>query len=504
MKSAVESLYVATDGGAAAKVAGKQAPMETPRGNASPLRPLSAVAPVHVKSASSLLATAEHTGSSEFRTTNFRGILNLFFIILFVLNVRLVVENIMRYGTLLELPRIGLFDSPLIFLGYLSVLGLPYFSFIAERYVALRSRVLANLIEGFLVIVTLALPYAIVEHSHIHPLRSLFLLMASVVYAMKIGSYWHGCWTLSELARSGELKLFVSGKKETTLSDVENETLKIASQYPECLSAYQMYMFVAYPTLVFQLSYPRTESVRIRLVLRYLVEFVFCCILQFILVEQYITPILTNTIRGVNEKIDERQDKISVSWFLLERFLKLTIPILYIWLLMFAELFHCWLNLLAELTRFGDRRFYLDWWNAVSIRDYWQKWNMPVHNWLVRHLYKPMRRRGYSGHLAGFLIFILSGIVHEYLIVTPIGMSWTGGFGIVLVGFVLQIPLVVLTDSDFVMKRPTLGNVMFWITWCFTGQPLAVVVYFVAASSPTVITRLVMWLLYGAASHDEL
>ncbi len=509
MKSAVESLYVSPAAGDTVDLASiddekaqKRKANEKIRGTVSPLKAHFGLAPVHVKPASSLLATAEHTSTQEIRTVDFRGILNLFFIILFVLNVRLVVENIIRYGPLLELPRIGLFDSPLIFLGYVLVLSLPYLSYVAERYVAQWSRGAANVMESLLVTITLLLPYIIVENSKIHALRSLFFLMASVVYAMKIGSYWHCCGTLYDLSKSGELQS-LSTNKSTALSDMDKETIALAMQYPGCLSVKQMYMFVAYPTLVFQLFYPRTENIRLRLVIRYLIELIFCFILQFILIEQYITPILTNAIKGVNERISRKQDFVSLSWFLLERLLKLSIPILYIWLLMFAELFHCWLNLLAELTCFGDRRFYLDWWNSVSIRDYWQKWNMPVHNWMLRHMYKPLRRRGFSGHVAGLLIFILSGVVHEYLIVTPIGIDWSGGFGIVLLGFVLQIPLVAVTDTDFVKKRPILGNVMFWVSWCFTGQPLAVLVYFVAASSPTVITNLGRWLFYGII-HDEL
>jgi hypothetical protein len=34
------------------------------------------------------------------------------------------------------------------------------------------------------------------------------------------------------------------------------------------------------------------------------------------------------------------------------------IPNLYIWLLFFYSFFHCWLNMLAEVLRFGDREFY--------------------------------------------------------------------------------------------------------------------------------------------------
>ena len=41
-----------------------------------------------------------------------------------------------------------------------------------------------------------------------------------------------------------------------------------------------------------------------------------------------------------------------------ERLLKLAIPSLYVWLLIFAALFHVGLNIVAEITLFGDREFY--------------------------------------------------------------------------------------------------------------------------------------------------
>jgi diacylglycerol O-acyltransferase 1 len=43
---------------------------------------------------------------------------------------------------------------------------------------------------------------------------------------------------------------------------------------------------------------------------------------------------------------------------MVERILKLSIPMLYVWLCMFYCFFHCWLNILAEVLRFGDRMFY--------------------------------------------------------------------------------------------------------------------------------------------------
>ncbi len=43
---------------------------------------------------------------------------------------------------------------------------------------------------------------------------------------------------------------------------------------------------------------------------------------------------------------------------MVERLLKLSLPNLYLWLLMFYTLFDLWLNIVAELTGFGDREFY--------------------------------------------------------------------------------------------------------------------------------------------------
>lgn len=46
---------------------------------------------------------------------------------------------------------------------------------------------------------------------------------------------------------------------------------------------------------------------------------------------------------------------------MLERVLKLSIPTIYVWLCIFYCVFHCWLNILGELLRFGDRGFYREW-----------------------------------------------------------------------------------------------------------------------------------------------
>jgi MBOAT, membrane-bound O-acyltransferase family len=58
------------------------------------------------------------------------------------------------------------------------------------------------------------------------------------------------------------------------------------------------------------------------------------------------------------------------------------------------QVFHQSLNILAEVTRFGDRAFYKDWWNATTIGDFWRLWNIPVHKWMMRTVYSPLIHAG--------------------------------------------------------------------------------------------------------------
>lgn len=92
------------------------------------------------------------------------------------------------------------------------------------------------------------------------------------------------------------------------------------------------------------------------------------------------------------------------SWPILAEYgLKLSIASTYAWILFFFIFFHNTLNILAEVLRFGDRIFYLDWWNASEVGAYWRLWNAPVHYWLVRHLYFPLLRCGASRAWRGIL-----------------------------------------------------------------------------------------------------
>ena len=44
---------------------------------------------------------------------------------------------------------------------------------------------------------------------------------------------------------------------------------------------------------------------------------------------------------------------------------------------------------------------------------FWAAWNIPIHKWCVRHIYKPMLRSGFSKGFVAFSVFLFSAIFHE-------------------------------------------------------------------------------------------
>jgi len=183
-------------------------------------------------------------------------------------------------------------------------------------------------------------------------------------------------------------------------------------------------------------------------------------------VEQYIRPTLEMSVEAMRT-----MNILQV----LERLLKLSIPNTYVWLLGFYFYFHLFLNFLAEITRFGDRLFYKDWWNARTIETYWRTWNIPVHHWMIRHLYNPMLRFGSPKIVATFAVFFFSAVFHEVIISTPFHFYTLHVF----LGMMMQAPLIFFTKFvDKVFDNAFAGNAIFWCVFCVVGQPLGIIFCF--------------------------
>jgi diacylglycerol O-acyltransferase-1 len=145
-----------------------------------------------------------------------------------------------------------------------------------------------------------------------------------------------------------------------------------------------------------------------------LIRMVMVLSLFTFLMAQIVAPTLDNLLQDLEASGGRYTYSILADYWL-----KLTVTNTYLWLLVFYFYFHLYLNLFAELLRFGDRLFYKDWWNSTEVSAYWRLWNLPVHYWLVRHLYFPCVRHSISKTTATFLVFFFSAVMHELLISIP-------------------------------------------------------------------------------------
>jgi diacylglycerol O-acyltransferase-1 len=63
------------------------------------------------------------------------------------------------------------------------------------------------------------------------------------------------------------------------------------------------------------------------------------------------------------------------------------------------------------------------------MEEYWRLWNMPVHQWLMRHIYFPLLKRNFRKDFAYILVFAVSAICHEYIISASVGVIEYWAFG---------------------------------------------------------------------------
>jgi len=230
-----------------------------------------------------------------------------------------------------------------------------------------------------------------------------------------------------------------------------------------------MYYFWFAPTLTYQIAFPRTPRVRIWKVASIVFRMICTVTLFAFLVAQVISPNLANLVKDL-----EATHGVYTVTILAHYGLRLSIANTYAWLLVFYYYFHLYLNLFAEILRFGDRVFYKDWWNSSEVSAYWRLWNQPVHYWLVRHLYFPCVRAGMPKGTATLMVFLLSAVMHEVLISVPFHMVRPWSF----IGMLMQIPLVGFTKYLWrKMPGSSIGNIIFWLTFCVVGQPMAILLY---------------------------
>jgi diacylglycerol O-acyltransferase-1 len=417
--------------------------------------------PLHLSVHPSLL-------SSESSSQDFRGLLNLGAIILIAMNTRLVVENFLKYGFLIRLhssealtTNLDKSLAPLLALAAIlsinPVIGLAIEKLASSRSIGFSS---ANFLHLFNCLFVFVIPQLTVIRSSSSFLIGMIVEFATIIMTMKLVSFAHVSDDIRRIKADYE-KSKKSDAKPSTSSEHHNHS-EIMDYQP---TFGHLLYFLAAPTLIYQVSYPRSPRIRKRFVARRSLELIFCLSLQLFIIEQYIFPLVRNSLTHFDNR-----NLIGI----FERVLKLAIPITIHWLLMFYGFFHAFLNLTAELLRFGDRLFYADWYNSATLDGYWRKWNLPVHHFVVRHVYFPCLRAGLTPIQSQLVVFALSAIGHELLVSIPAHLIQFHAFFAML----FQLPLIWFTKIVVKStKAGWIGNCTFWITFLIFGQPMIVLLY---------------------------
>ncbi|KAL8451936.1 hypothetical protein Emed_001671 [Eimeria media] len=156
---------------------------------------------------------------------------------------------------------------------------------------------------------------------------------------------------------------------------------------------------------------------------------------------------------------------------LMEAISNLIFPFLFLDLLIFFIIFECICNLLAEVTNFGNRDFYHDWWNSTNWDEYSRKWNRPVHKFLLRHVYMETQQKyRWSQRSATLATFLFSALLHEMIM--AVCFRFVRFYLLSLMLF--QIPLVAL--GRYYAHNRGLANAIFWAS-LLLGLPLIAVAY---------------------------
>lgn len=250
---------------------------------------------------------------------------------------------------------------------------------------------------------------------------------------------------------TGSIQSLIRGKTDegrtTTLTQI---------RYPNNITFSDFLNYSLAPTLCYEPNYPRTEMIE----LAYIVEKLFLAtgliFAGLYLFSNYMAPVLHH----INELT------------LIDALAQLILPTIAVTLILFFVIFECILNACAEITYFADRNYYHDWWNSTSFAEFSRKWNTPVHEFLLRHIFlDTMLRRGASPTTALYLTYIISILVHEFVIWGALGIV-TPYLGILST---VQFPLMTLLRLPIFRGR-RLGNMFFW-AGLMIGLTLILVMY---------------------------
>ncbi|ELR54888.1 Diacylglycerol O-acyltransferase 1, partial [Bos mutus] len=222
--------------------------------------------------------------SSDSGFSNYRGILNWCVVMLILSNARLFLENLIKYGILVDpIQVVSLFlKDPYSWPALCLVIVANIFAvaaFQVEKRLAVGALTeqAGLLLHGVNLATILCFPAA-----------SVLALMVYTILFLKLFSYrdvnlW--CRERRAGAKAKAGKKANGGAAQRTVS------------YPDNLTYRDLYYFLFAPTLCYELNFPRSPRIRKRFLLRRLLEMLFLTQLQVGLIQQWMVPAIQNSMK---------------------------------------------------------------------------------------------------------------------------------------------------------------------------------------------------------------
>ncbi|KAI9155186.1 putative sterol O-acyltransferase 2 [Paramyrothecium foliicola] len=224
--------------------------------------------------------------------------------------------------------------------------------------------------------------------------------------------------------------------------------------YPRNLTWSNYLDFLCCPTLCYELEYPRVAAIDWTALISKIVATFGCIFLLTITSEDFILPVL----RDASTRLESTRGSAPETFLILAETISwLLFPFMLSFLLVFFVIFEYILGAFAEITYFGDRHFYSDWWNSTDWMEFSREWNVPVYSFLRRHVYSASRPH-IGRPFATVITFLISAIGHE--IIMACITKKLRGYGFICQ--MMQLPLIMLQRTRWVRSRRTLNNVFFW------------------------------------------
>ena len=313
----------------------------------------------------------------------------------------------------------------------------------------------------------------------------IFLFLHSVVFLMKSHSFAFYNGYLWDRKQELEFSSKQLQKYKETLSPDTRKILQKScdfclfelnyqtkdNDFPNNITCSNFFMFCLFPVLVYQINYPRTSRIRWRYVLEKVCAIVGTIFLMMVTAQFFMHPVAMRCIDFRNTPTFGGWIPATMRWFHLLFDMIPGFTVLY--MLTFYMIWDALLNCVAELTRFADRYFYGDWWNCVSFDEFSRIWNVPVHKFLLRHVYhSSMGALNLSKSQATLFTFFLSAVFHE--------MAMFAIFkrvrGYLFLFQLSQFVWTALSNTKFLRARPQLSNVVFSFGVC-SGPSIIMTLY---------------------------